>query len=298
MSAELASIIGELVGAGTGMASLATSYMSLQLSRGRDFLNRTKAVAGIETDEMLVSRVQTSADREIVFTSALEQSLSADWEQQRESLARIAAETLTSEEWSLDEISLLLRTTAHLGRNDLTVLLALSTPRPERYEDSTFAGAASEADLTDELGPNVADLLPPVLGALQTAGLIHDVALGSWSYGGPRWLPTPYAFRFLRLVGPADHFKDPVLTIWLRPPGFHIRNLGPGDVVVQDVAAETDVAGVVKGAGLPLPLPAGAHITVASDRSFAQNAEAWLKATWTTAEAESHITERHQRPRR
>lgn len=297
MGAEIVRVLNEVLGTSLSAGSLGVSIWAVQVSRGRDFLGRVKKHAGIGSDADLVTAVLSTEHRQTIFASALELSLDADWETRREVLARIAAETLTSKTWRLDEITLLLRTASELDRSDITVLTELSKPRPDRYEGSHFVGAAGEADIAENLERDTAHLLPPVLGTLATQGLLRDGALGAWDYGGPRWLLTPYAFRFLRRLLPATHFETATITVSLGSTRLHVRNLGYGDAHVTAVTATTDGRDLLRSAQERIALTAGEQVEVTCDTNFDPGAGARMRLTWTDDRGQESSVERYQNPR-
>lgn len=294
MGAELVRVLNEVLSTGLGAGSLGVSIWAVQVSRGRDFVGRVKKHAGIATDDELVAAVSSTEQRQTIFASALELSLDASWETRRDLLARIAAETLAGDSWRLDEITLLLRTASQVDRSDMTVLVALSKPRPDRYEGTVFAGAAGEADLTEHLDGETAQLLPPVIGALATHGLIRDGALGTWGYGGPRWLLTPYAFRFLRRLLPAIEFETASVTMALGGARLHVRNLGYGNAVVTNVAVTTDGRDLVDSTHEPFVLAAGDHVEVSCDTDLDPGAGARMRVIWNDDSGNESSLERLQ----
>ena len=294
MSADLVRLINELAGTSLAVGSLGVSIWSIQVARGRDFFNRLKTHAGVDTDELLVELVSHDEQRQMVFTAGLERSLEADWERTRDVLAKVVAETLRGDEWRLDEVTLLLRTASQLGRNDVTVLTELAKPERDRYEDSTFVGAASDRDISSALPADTAVLLPPVLGALSAQGLIVDGALGTWSYGGPRWLLTPYAFRFLRYLFPAAEVHQAVLAVSLGTARLYVRNLGRSDATVSAVEATSDGRVLNRSTVVPFPIRAGEQVDVACDTDLGPGAGARLRVAWRDGTEVESIVERYQ----
>jgi len=294
VSADLVRIINELTQTGASIGSLGVSYWGVQIARGRDFWSRVKSHSGKSSDEEVVELVASSEERQIVFSSALEQAIGSDWEKTRDVLARIVADVLSGEEWRLDEITILLRTAAQLGRNDVAVLTELATPRPDRYEDTHFVGAASEADIASGLPADTGILLPPILGMLAMQGLIVDGALGTWDYGGPRWLLTPYAFRFFRHLAPTGDIERATFAVALGSARLYVRNLGLGSGSVTSIEATSDGRGLLGPVTLPLELRAGEKTELPCDTNLDPGAGARLSVRWVDGSGAESTAERYQ----
>src|SRR4051812_35701484 len=153
------------VGNSSGFGALVLSYSQWQAQRGHDFINRLVARTGRSEDD-IADQLKHDDTKLFAFQQAFELAMTAPWEFQREILARVVSDTLSGRVSELDHISLFTRTAAHINPNDVTVLTRLADPRPDRYPDTVFAGAADELDLAEGLPPGTALLLPPVLGNL------------------------------------------------------------------------------------------------------------------------------------
>jgi hypothetical protein len=101
-----------------------------------------------------------------------------------------------------DRVHVLLSLVASLERIHIQALMAIGLPRSGtgQLAGSRVVGGISNDELHSRL-PALSNIRDPVLGVLQSQGLVEDKQRTASITTGPLWIPTEFGFHLLEYLG-------------------------------------------------------------------------------------------------